>query len=205
MKRSVVREFRGSRPRAIVLDDHNGARKMTTRRLRSFGFEVVPCRSVDEFRAAWSPGLFDVIVADWELSATDYGDQVLADVRDRDWDVPFVLVSGKLQDKGDRVEVLEHLLASGGARFIVRGDASIETACREAEALIERRDLALLKVILALRPAALAGEAVQTPSGPHPVAKLLEQVVARPTRSHRVERSIAENWFARATRRRTAK
>jgi DNA-binding response OmpR family regulator len=73
---------------------------MTARRLRGRGFEVLECASPKEFLHNWKPGTVDVIVADWELSADkgEFGDRVLERVREQDWDVPFVMVSGKLDE-----------------------------------------------------------------------------------------------------------
>ena len=193
MRRSIKREFLAQKPRAIVLDDNAKARKMTARRLRGRGFEVIECSHPTEFFTVWKPGTADVIIADWQLShdATEQGDEVLATVRQRDWDVPFVLVSGKLGEDTERVRVLEHLLSSGSARFVKRGNEGIRKACDSAEDLIERRDLALLKIILSMRQAALTGAVIQTSSGEQSVESILEEIVAAPPASHDAERPIA--------------
>jgi CheY-like chemotaxis protein len=201
MRRSIQKEFGQKRPRAIVLDDHPGARHTTARKLRSRGFEVLECSSAKEFVRKWKPGTVDVVVADWQLShdPTELGDRVLERVRRRDWDVPFVLVSGKLDDGSEKAEVLQRLLESGSARFVKRGNNGIRQACDDAEDLIERRDLALLKVILSLREAALSGATIVTSSGKQSVSDLLESIVSRPRLSHDAERPIADRQ-ARAPR-----
>jgi CheY-like chemotaxis protein len=193
MRPSITKEFGARKPRAIILDDSATARKMTARRLRSRGFQVVECANAPEFFRVWKPGTVDVIIADWQLShdETELGDQVLRHVRDRDWDVPFVLISGKLGEDTNRARVLEHLLASGGARFVRRGNEGIRQACDSAEDLIERRDLALLKVILSMREGAQSGATIQTSSGEKSVQELLETVVSKPRASHDAERPIA--------------
>jgi CheY-like chemotaxis protein len=198
MKAAIRKEFGDQKPRAVVLDDSRQARLMTARKLKSRGFEVSQHATVPEFRAAWKPGTADVIIADWNLSAkaSESGDHVLEEVRERDWDVPFVLVSGKLEEADDRAPVLARLLESGSARFVKRGNNGISKACDEAEELIERRDLALLKVILSLRPAALANESVPTTTGAKSVEKLLAEVVARPDKSHDFERPVATSLSA---------
>ncbi len=196
MRASIEKEFGPHRPRAIVLDDNARARKMTARRLRGRGFEAIECEGADDFLRKWRPGTADVIIADWQLSndETKCGDRVLEQVRTRDWDVPFVLVSGKLEeDDTERATVLAHLLESGSARFVRRGAVGIRQACDEAEDLIERRDLALLKVILSLREGALTGATIQTTSGEQSVEKLLEEVVIKPAASHDAERPIAQS------------
>lgn len=198
MRATIRKEFGGQKPRAVVLDDSPQARVMTARKLKSRGFEVSQHATVPEFRAAWKPGMADVIIADWNLSAnaSESGDHVLEEVRELDWDVPFVLVSGKLDEADERAPVLARLLESGSARFVKRGNNGISKACDEAEELIERRDLALLKVILSLRPAALANESVPTTTGAKPVEDLLAEVVARPDKSHDFERPVADSLSA---------
>jgi CheY-like chemotaxis protein len=193
MRATIRKEFGDQKPRAVVLDDSRQARLMTARKLKSRGFEVSQHATVREFREAWRPGTADVIIADWNLSAkaSESGDHVLEEVRGRDWDVPFVLVSGKLDEADDRAPVLSRLLESGSARFVRRGNNGIAKACDEAEELIERRDLALLKVILSLRPAALANESVSTTTGTKSIEELLGEVVAHPAASHDFERPIA--------------
>lgn len=198
MKKAISREFVEQKPRAIVLDDSARARTMTGRRLRKRGFEVAECKSVEDFWKVWKPGTVDVIVADWHLSATERGQEVLAEIRRRDWDVPFVLVSGRLdEDPDNRAAVLSGLLEAGGARFVKRGENGIAKACDEAEELLERRDLALLKVILAFRPGALAGKEIATSSGKQSVAAMLEEIVAKPSASHDAERPVERAWAAR--------
>ena len=193
MRKSILKEFGQHRPRAIVLDDDKRLRRMTARRLKSRGFDVIECSNADEFLKLWVPGTVDVIVADWQLShdKTKFGDRVLTAVRKRDWDVPFVLISGKLDEDDERAKVLQTLLEGGSARFVRRGSAGIKQACADAEDLIERRDLGLLKLILSMRDAALAGAAVRTSKGDERVAKLLQAVVSSPPKSHDAERPIA--------------
>jgi CheY-like chemotaxis protein len=197
MRKDIVREFGDRKPRAVVLDDSARARIMTARHLRRRGFEVILCKSVDEFWTMWTPGTADVVVADWHLSDTDRGQEVLQAIRQRDWDVPFVLVSGRLQEDSDRADVLAQLLESGGARFVERGDTAIAKACDEAQDLMGRRDPALVKIILAFRSAALAGGEIQTSSGTQSVSAMLEEIVTTPSASHEAERPVLKTWAAR--------
>jgi hypothetical protein len=134
-----------------------------------------------------------VIVSDWDLSnrADENGDAVLKSVREKDWDVPFVLVSGKLGEASDRASVLETLLDNGGAGFVERGEG-ISRTCDLAEDLIERRDLALLKTLLTLRAGALANKTVPTSSGAVSVRKELAALVSKPSTSHNVSRPLAQ-------------
>jgi hypothetical protein len=108
-------------------------------------------------------------------------------------------VSGKLGEDTERAKVLEHLLKSGSARFVRRGNEGIKEACESAEDLIERRDLALLKVILSMRDAAVSGAKIHTSSGEQPVQELLETVVSKPPASHDAQRPIARLAATRET------
>jgi CheY-like chemotaxis protein len=184
VRAEVAAEFKGFIPRAIVLDDHNGSRKATASLLRERGFEVIECETVEEFNRQWAPGMVDLIVADWQLD-TDRGDQVLAEVRMRDWDVPLVLVSGKLNEDEFRVKVLEVLLELGGSRFVARGENGIDDACNEGEALIERRDMTLLRVVLSLRQGALANATMNSSNGPISFKDELARLVAAPAEIHK--------------------
>ena len=194
MKKSILKEFGDRKPRAIVLDDHAGARQITGRLMRKKGFETIECSNATEFLNAWKPGTVDVVIADWHLSndPKEYGDKLLAAVRKRDWDVPFVLISGQLGEDQQRAKILQHLLNSGGAAFIQRGNDGIAKACERAEELIERRDLALLKIILSMRAGAIEGAQIRTSSGDQSVAKLLESIVSNPRASHDAGRPIAK-------------
>jgi len=195
VRKSILKEFGDRRPVAIVLDDNARARVMTGRQLRKRGFETIECANSDEFLATWKPGTADVVIADWHLSndPRKFGDRMLKAVRKRDWDVPFVLVSGRLDEDTERARILQYLLKSGGATFVQRGDGGIKKACDSAEDLIERRDVALLKLILGLRSGALQDERIKTSTGEQSVAKLLESIVSNPKASHYAERPLAKN------------
>jgi len=193
MRESISQEFASHKPKAVVLDDNAHARRMTARRLRGRGFQVQECGSVEEFQKIWRPGMADVIVADWQLADDEkkHGDKVLIDVRRKDWDVPFVLVSGKLSEDLNRARVLQALLDEGGARFVKRGENGIKRICDDAEDLIERRDSTLLKVILSLRAGAEAGLTVRTSSGEKSLVDQLAELLRKPKDSHDVLRPVS--------------
>lgn len=193
MTSSRMREFKDVGPRAIVLDDSDKARAATAEVLTSAEFEVCECEDTAEFFTKWAPGMFDVVVADWDLAATDKGDQVLQKVRERDWDVPFVLISGRLEEDHERSGVLSNLLESGSARFVERGDGDggFEKARDAAFELIEKRDLALLRVILRFRTGALENRSVATSSGDVHVGDLLAEIVRDPKSSDDSDGPIA--------------
>jgi len=94
----------------------------------------------------------------------------------------------RLEEDTDRAKVLQHLLKSGGATFVQRGEGGIKKACDSAEDLIERRDLALLKTNSRLRPGAISDATIKTSEGDQPVAELLESIVSNPKASHEAER-----------------
>lgn len=193
MKESIAAEFKGREPRAIVLDDNARSRVSIARELRNNGFCVKDCETVSEFMDLWAPGMFDLIVADWQLSerTAEHGDKVLEEVRRRDWDVPFVLISGKLDEHENLSKVLQVLLDQGQARFIMRGDDGFEKITEEASELLERRDSTLLKVILALRDAADQGKTFKTTTGQQKVIDQLADLVASPISSHDTIRPLS--------------
>lgn len=183
--------FAQDRPRALLLDDDEGSRAVLGRTFSQGGFEAVLCDSVERFEELWSPGMFDVIVADWDLAKYKYGDEVLISVRERDWDVPFVLISGRLDEDCRKSKVLLQLLSSSGSRFVERGDDGFEKVFKAAIELIERRDLVLLKLILKFRKEVTDGASVETSTGPLMVKTLLEEVVRNADMSYDTEEPIA--------------
>jgi len=193
MRPSILREFGELKPRAIVIDDDQNAGRMTARQMENRGFDVIQLKNMQEFDEVWRPGLYDVIIADWDLSGapTEHGDHVLENVRKRDWDVPFVLVSGRLDEANNRASVLARLLENGNARFVTRGYDGIRRTCDEAEELIERRDQALLKLVLSMRRAALDDVAVPTTNGQRRVRDVLAETVLKPETSKSYGRPIA--------------
>jgi len=193
MNPSIAADFAGKSPKIIVLDDDGAARRMTAIRFVRRGYKVFECGSKAEFSDIWKPGLFDLIVADWQLAQNEdeHGDKVLEEVREHDWDVPFVLVSGRLDDDDRRAQVLEGLLNRGGASFITRGEGAIEQVCEQGEQLMERRDNTLLKVLLSLRDAAENGLSIQTSSGSISAAEQVAELVSKPNVSHDALRPIS--------------
>lgn len=195
MRESLAKEYGSQLPRAIVLDDDQKARAIMTRALQRTGFEVAKCKSFADFRDVWKPGMADVIVADWQLShiPEEHGDRVLEWVRSRDWDVSFVLISGRLGEAEPRVEVVEKLLESGGAAFVPRGESGFEMACEKAQDLIERRDMSLLKSILLFRKAADEGVTLSTSSGETTAEEFLAELVVQPDRTHNFLRPVSSS------------
>ena len=140
MRKSLVLEFGSEHPRAMVLDDERHARIMTGRALRRKGFVVTEFATVADFLKSWKPGTVDVIIADWQLSAdhADGGDHVLERVRQRDWDVSFVLISGKLGERLRGVGV-KHVDVSGAGGTSWVGVETKRAAEHGALAALTRR------------------------------------------------------------------
>jgi CheY-like chemotaxis protein len=189
---SLMSEYGNQRPRALVLDDDDTSSRMLRAVLEPRGFDVQNCKNHAEFRKTWAPGFFDVIIADWHLAKDMRGERVLREVRERDWDVPFVLISGRLEEANIRSQVLQELLERGQAMFVRRGAESgadgYTLACDAAEALLERRDASVVRTILSLRPAALRNDELPASSGTVSARAQLEEVV---------KSSAAALWAAR--------
>lgn len=192
MNDAISKEFGEHTPRAIVLDDDENMRKSLERRLRRDGFHVETFGEISGFLTSWKPGLADVILADWDLSANEKGDGVLFQVRQLDWSVPFVLISGKLGEDEKRLAVFGRLLEGGAAKFVQRGKDGMEKASAAAQSLLLRRDQALQKIVLSYRKAALAGAVVRTTSGEVSALDMLAEAVRTEESSHDLDRPIAE-------------
>src|ERR1700704_1357932 len=81
--------------RALILEDQPLDAELTLRALAEGGFRVVPTVAGGRgtFEAAFVPGRFDLVLADYSLP--DYtGLEALSFVRKTDALVPFILVSG---------------------------------------------------------------------------------------------------------------
>lgn len=200
MKQSILREFGSYKPRVLVVDDDSRSRTTLRRQLEKRGFDVLLAASAEEFQKQWQPGLFDAIVADWHLSASKKGDELLLHVRGREWSVPFVLISGNLGEATDRSPVLVRMLQQGHATFVERGQNSFVSACDAVENLVEQRDPGLLRLILPLRTGAEKHGVLPTSSGPLRVEDLLADLVRSPELSHQHVRPLTKAWHQKATR-----
>lgn len=193
MNKTILKEFGNSSPRVIVLDDSDRPRAALRRELESEGLEVSEFSDVKSFEKSWAPGMFDLIVADWDLSEREKGDEVLASIRESDWDVPFILISGRLNEDGpSRSQVFESMLSEGNCDFVERGDDASAQVIKKAFKLIEQRDFALLRVVLRFRQAALEEKQVKTTSGSVSALDILAELVRSPSNSHDVEGPLAD-------------
>ncbi len=119
----------------LVLEDEPADAELELAALAEGGFRCAPtfADSRAAFEAAFVPGRFDLVIADYRLP--DYtGLEALEHVRGRDPLVPFVLVSGALGE-----ERAVEALRSGATDYVLKhGLARLASAVRRA--LEERRE-----------------------------------------------------------------
>ena len=121
--------------RALVLEDEPTDAELTLMALTEGGFRCMPTLTAGRvaFEAAFAPGRFDLVLADYSLP--DYtGLEALAFVRRTDALVPFVLVSGALGEE----RAVEALRAGATDYILKHGLARLAPAVRRA--LAERRE-----------------------------------------------------------------
>ena len=121
--------------RALVLEDEPTDAELTLMALTEGGFRCMPTLAAGRaaFEAAFAPGRFDLVLADYSLP--DYtGLEALAFVRRTDALVPFVLVSGALGEE----RAVEALRAGATDYILKHGLARLAPAVRRA--LAERRE-----------------------------------------------------------------
>src|SRR5258708_39944034 len=121
--------------RALVLEDEPTDAELTLMARTEGGLRCVPTLTAGRaaFEAAFAPGRFDLVLADYSLP--DYtGLEALAFVRRTDALVPFVLVSGALGEE----RAVEALRAGATDYILKHGLARLAPAVRRA--LTERRE-----------------------------------------------------------------
>ena len=125
----------GQALQVLVLEDEPADAELELAALAEGGFRCAPTftDSRAAFEAAFVPGRFDLVIADYRLP--DYtGLEALEHVRRQDALVPFVLVSGALGE-----ERAVEALRSGATDYVLKhGLARLASAVRRA--LEERRD-----------------------------------------------------------------
>ncbi len=121
--------------RALVLEDEPADAELALIALADGGFRCVPTLAAGRaaFEAAFAPGRFDLVLADYSLP--DYtGLEALQFVRRSDALVPFVLMSGALGEE----RAVEALRAGATDYILKHGLARLAPAVRRA--LTERRE-----------------------------------------------------------------
>jgi two-component system capsular synthesis sensor histidine kinase RcsC len=87
-----------TRPHLLVVDDHDAFRELTALRLRALGCTCVAVRSVPGAIDALSRERFDVVLSDHSMPGPS-GLDLLAYMRHRHPDTPFVLMSSWVEDE----------------------------------------------------------------------------------------------------------
>ena len=121
--------------RVLVLEDQPADAELALRALSEGGIRNMPTHAAGRasFEAAFAPGRFDLVLADYSLP--DYtGLEALSFVRRTDALVPFVLVSGALGEE----RAVEALRAGATDYILKHGLARLAPAVRRA--LAERRE-----------------------------------------------------------------
>jgi DNA-binding response OmpR family regulator len=136
----------------LLVDDDKRTSTLLARRLRTLRFEVHQADSFDSAIECFNAGFVDIVIADWDLEADHKkrGDALFEALRSRDWEVPLVLVSGKMTLDKERASTLAHVLQCGSAAFVERGQG-FDKIIAAARDLLSRRDVALTGVIHKLR------------------------------------------------------
>lgn len=98
--------------RILAVEDDRGIATMLERGLRVAGHAVTVVGGVDEARAAWVAGRFDVVLLDVMLPDGD-GIELLAERRAAGDDVPAILLTAReeaeLHDRADRAGATAYL------------------------------------------------------------------------------------------------
>jgi EAL domain-containing protein (putative c-di-GMP-specific phosphodiesterase class I) len=77
----------------LVVDDDDAVLKVTRRALERRGYRVVACSSGEEALAQLGQAAFDCMISDVQMPGTN-GLRLLRAIRDRDLDIPVILITG---------------------------------------------------------------------------------------------------------------
>jgi PAS domain S-box-containing protein len=129
------------RLRILLVEDAPADAELEQRALKTAGFDCVWERVDNErsFRASLDAGAYDLVLSDYRLPSFD-GLRALQILRERDLDVPFILVSGALGE-----EAAIETLKLGATDYVLKGrldrlPAVIRRALRDAEERRQRAD-----------------------------------------------------------------
>jgi DNA-binding response OmpR family regulator len=177
----------------LLVDDDPKTLAQLGRRLRREGYEVWPSPSFDRALATFKAGQVDAVIADWDLDprTKKKGDALFDAIRRRDWEVPLILVSGKLGQEHEKADTLDRVMDCGAVQFVARGEGYDEIV-RSLRELLARRDVALTELIRRLR--ATHGT-IPTSSGRAGSAQVLKELL-RDTRWKRGTLSPLAKEFA---------
>jgi EAL domain-containing protein (putative c-di-GMP-specific phosphodiesterase class I) len=115
----------------LVVDDDQAVLRVTKKTLERRGYRVVACRSGDEALSILSRESFDCMISDVQMPGIN-GVRLLRAVRDRDLDLPVVLVTGNPD-----VETAAAAVEYGAFQYLIKpvgNDRLDETVQRAANA-----------------------------------------------------------------------
>jgi len=112
----------------LVVDDDPAVLKMTKRSLERLGYRVVAARSGDEALGCLTCETFDCMISDVQMPGIN-GLRLLRAVRDRDLDIPVVLVTGNPD-----VETAATAVEYGAFHYLIKpvGSAQLEATVERA-------------------------------------------------------------------------
>jgi len=168
-----------TRPRLLVVEDNDRARSQLSRRFEREGFEVIPAEGFGEALSAFKAGFIDAVVADWNLeqSLSKSGEALFEAIRSRDWEVPLVLISGRLNDETTRVETFEKLLQMGSVRYVEKGESYDEMVSAVLD-LLRRRDTIIKEMLRRLRDDDQSGRRVATTAGDISPGEVMQKLLS---------------------------
>lgn len=139
----------GTLPKILVIDDDDRLRAALVRLLTSSGHEVVEARSRMACGFALRAGVFDAVIADLNMPGCEHLD-ILQVIRERDADVPIVVVSGSAT-----VDRAINALEFGVFRFLTKpfnATVLLETVARAAARRAAGRSVLLEAEPAVVRP-----------------------------------------------------
>lgn len=104
----------GVRPRVLLVDDDETVMSVVGRVLSAAGFDVCPAGDGQSAKALLDERHFDLVVSDIAMPGMD-GISLLRSVRERDLDLPVVLMTG-----GPAVETAIRAVEYGALRYLVK-------------------------------------------------------------------------------------
>jgi hypothetical protein len=167
------------------------------RALERSGLRVRRTKNYERATAAFRAGFIDVVVADWDLAANPNkkGDALFAELRKRDWEVPLVLVSGKLHEANQRAKTLQRIIEFGPVRFVERGQGmGYKPVLHAIRELLSQRDVLVTQLIAKLREADAHGASIETSGGRLTAGQLLSKLLSDSTWKQTTLLRLAEDF-----------
>jgi signal transduction histidine kinase len=142
--------------RALLLEDNEDDAELLARHLRLGGYELNYDRveTGDAFERALDLGVWDIVFADYVLPGYS-GLSALKAVRERELDLPFIVVSGKIGEEtaveAMRAGAHDYVMKSNLARLAAAVERELGAASRRQDRRWTQKELALQTVALAER------------------------------------------------------